>query len=215
MNKVTRNNILLAFCAMVSIICLAIVITVFFKGLYYFDIHYLKIDEMVPLSVEQIKENYRVLIEYQSIFYKGSLILPDFKMSESGVKHFVEVKKIFEIIQVVGLVGVISMGYVSYKKFKERDFLFFKWTSILTISVPTIIGILASIDFSKAFVLFHQIVFRNNDWIFDARYDPIILILPEPFFMHCFMMIVFIVLLLCAMSGYVYRYLLKSYTLEF
>lgn len=214
MNRLTRNNVLLAIVAMITIICFAIIVTVFFKGLYYFDIGYLKIDEMVPLSVEQIKENYDVLIQYQSIFYNGPLILPDFKMSESGVKHFVEVKQIFEIIQIVGVVGMISMSYVSYKKFKERDFLFFKWTSILTISVPTIIGLLASIDFSRAFVIFHQIVFRNNDWIFDARYDPVILILPEAFFMHCFVMIVMIVLGLCGLSGLVYRYLLKSYTIE-
>ena len=39
------------------------------------------------------------------------------------------------------------------------------------------------IDFSKAFVLFHKIFFRNNYWIFDANTDPIINALPEDLFM--------------------------------
>lgn len=211
MNKLKRNNWIFAIIAMMTIITLAIVFTVFFKGLYYFDISYLKIKEATLLSVEQIKQNYDALIRYQSIFYQGPLILPDFIMSESGIKHFEEVKRIFEIIQIICAIGLVTTIPICIKRFKERDFLFFKWTFILTVAVPAVIGFLASIDFSKAFIIFHQIVFRNNDWIFDERYDPVITILPESFFMHAFIMIVMIVLGLSAVSFILYRYLLKTY----
>ena len=39
------------------------------------------------------------------------------------------------------------------------------------------------VDFSKAFVIFHNIFFDNSYWIFDPRTDPIINALPEMVFM--------------------------------
>ena len=47
-------------------------------------------------------------------------------------------------------------------------------------------------------MIFHQIVFRNDYWIFNEATDPVITILPEAFFMHCFMMIVGIVMVISA-----------------
>ncbi|WP_195987229.1 DUF1461 domain-containing protein, partial [Clostridium sp. D53t1_180928_C8] len=38
-------------------------------------------------------------------------------------------------------------------------------------------------DFSKAFIIFHKIFFKNNYWIFDETIDPIINALPEELFM--------------------------------
>ncbi len=214
MNKLKYHNLLLAIIATMTIITFAIVFTVNFKGLYYFDIGYLNIDKAVPLSVEQIKENYDALIHYLSIFYQGPLVLPDFVMSASGVKHFIEVKRIVDIIQIMCIVGIVIVIPVGIKRFKERDFMFFKWTSIITVAIPSIIGFLASIDFSKAFIIFHKIMFRNNDWIFDERFDPVITILPEAFFMHGFILIVVIVLVLSTISYYIYKRLLNTYNLE-
>ena len=42
---------------------------------------------------------------------------------------------------------------------------------------------LISTDFTKYFVIFHQIFFDNDLWILDARTDLLINIVPEPFFM--------------------------------
>lgn len=39
------------------------------------------------------------------------------------------------------------------------------------------------IDFSKVFIIFHKIFFRNNYWVFDEKMDPIINALPEDLFM--------------------------------
>lgn len=205
-----KNGIFLAIMLMIFIISFAVVFTVFFKPLYYFDINYLNIDQISGLDAETIKENYRILINYQSIFYQGTLNLPDFVMSDSGRIHFEEVKRIFEAIQVMMVIsGLISIP-MTIKKIKEKEYRFLRLTGLITIIVPTVLGFLAALDFERAFVLFHQIVFRNDYWIFDYRTDPVITILPETFFMHCFMLIVVIVCLLAIICLGYYRYQQKK-----
>lgn len=205
-----KNDIFLAIMLMIFIISFAVVFTVFFKPLYYFDINYLNIDQISGLDAETIKENYRILINYQSIFYQGTLNLPDFVMSDSGRIHFEEVKRIFEAIQVMMVIsGLISIP-MTIKKIKEKEYRFLRLTGLITIIVPTVLGFLAALDFERAFVLFHQIVFRNDYWIFDYRTDPVITILPETFFMHCFMLIVVIVCFLAIICLGYYRYQQKK-----
>ncbi|MFQ6794357.1 MAG: TIGR01906 family membrane protein [Thomasclavelia sp.] len=192
----SKKDAFLAVMLMLFIISFAIVFTVFFKPLYYFDINYLNIDKLSGIDIDTIKENYRILINYQSIFYQGSLNLPDFVMSTGGRIHFAEVKRIFEVIQVVMIVsGLVSIPLL-IKRLKDKQYLFLRLTGLITIIVPSVLGFLAALDFNRAFVLFHQIVFRNDYWIFDKRIDPIISILPEAFFMHCFILIVAIVIIL-------------------
>ena len=186
--KNRKSDIFLALLLTVFIISLAVVITVFFKPLYYFDIDYLHISETTGLSVDVIRHNYDVLIQYQSLFYQGTLNLPDFVMSNSGRIHFVS-----------GLWSLIMV----YRRLKQKEYRFLRLTSLFAIGIPTVIGFLAAIDFNKAFVIFHQIVFRNDYWIFNEATDPVITILPEAFFMHCFMMIVGIVM---AISAGLYAY---------
>ncbi len=185
------------------IISAAVVITVFFKPLYYFDIDFLNIDTFVGMSKDIIKHNYDILIQYQSLFYKGELLLPDFVMSETGRIHFVEVKRIFEAIQILFIVtGLLSLLIVLKNK---GNILYLKLTSVLTVGIPTVIGLLASIDFDVAFVIFHKIFFRNDYWIFDYRTDPVIMILPQDFFMHCFIMIVVLIIVGSLITYFVYK----------
>lgn len=101
----SKKDIFLSIMLMLFIITLAIVFTVFFKQLYYFDIDYLHIDTLSGMSEKVIKENYDILINYQSIFYQGALSLPDFTMSASGKIHFQEVKVIFEVIQITMIIS--------------------------------------------------------------------------------------------------------------
>lgn len=49
--------------------------------------------------------------------------------------------------------------------------------------VSCALATLASTDFTKYFIIFHQIFFDNDLWILDARTDLLIRIVPEPFFM--------------------------------
>lgn len=53
--------------------------------------------------------------------------------------------------------------------------LFFGLTSILAVIIST--------NFSKYFIIFHHIFFRNDLWLLDPSTDLLINIVPEPFFM--------------------------------
>ena len=72
------------------------------------------------------------------------------------------------------------------------------------------LGFVVALDFERAFITFHQIVFRNNYWVFDYRSDPVINILPETFFMHCFIMIVIIVITLAGLCLFYYYHKQKQ-----
>ena len=78
-------------------------------------------------------------------------------MSNYGEIHFKEVKDIFTVLIMISI--------------------FF-----LVFSVSYIVVAIA-IDFSKAFILFHKIIFNNDYWIFDPSTDPVINALPEELFM--------------------------------
>ena len=203
--KSRKRDIVLALFLTVFIICLAVIITVFFKQLYYFDIDYLKIAESTGLSREVIQKNYDVLIQYQSIFYQGSLNLPDFVMSNTGRIHFEEVKRVFEMIQITFVVIGIISALMIYLNVKQKEYRFLPLTSFFSVAIPSVLGFFVALDFDKAFVIFHNIVFRNDYWIFDYTTDPVITILPESFFMHCFMMIIVIVIMISVLCYVLYK----------
>lgn len=46
------------------------------------------------------------------------------------------------------------------------------------------------INFSTVFIRFHRIMFRNRDWIFAPAREPIILLMPEQFFWHLFIILI-------------------------
>lgn len=200
-----KKDIVLALLLTICIICFAVIVTVFFKQLYYFDIDYLNIAKYTGLSKDVIKENYDILIQYQSIFFQGDLNMPDFVMSTTGRIHFEEVKRVFEVIQITFIVTGILSSIMIYQNMKQKEYRFLQLTSIFSVGIPTIIGFFAALDFDKAFVIFHNIVFRNNYWIFDYTTDPVITILPESFFMHCFMMIIFIVIFISVVMYWLYK----------
>lgn len=195
---------------MVFIITFAITFTVFFTPLYYRAIYRLGIDITSGIDVETIKENYRILIQYQSIFYRGSLHMPDFMMSASGRIHFEEVKRIFECIQITMVASAILSALCISRQIRQKEYRFLRLTSIITVLLPLLIGMLAMVNFNQAFIIFHKIFFRNDYWIFDARTDPVIQILPQAFFMHSFIMIIILVIALSALCYGIYRYQQKQ-----
>lgn len=126
-----KRDIVLALLLTICIICFAVIITVFFKQLYYFDIDYLNIVQNTGLSKEVIKNNYDILIQYQSIFYQGTLALPDFVMSTTGRIHFEEVKRVFEVIQIMFVITGIISGVMIYQNVKQKEYRFLQLTALL------------------------------------------------------------------------------------
>lgn len=203
--KIKLTQLLTALALTLCIISVSVVITLNFRPLYYFDIGYFDLVEKTGYTEEMIRENYDVLIDYNSVFFRDALEFPSLPMSEQGRIHFVEVKNIFVFIQAVllpvSLIGSI-IGILALKKQKPA---YLKLTSVLSIGLPALLGILIVLNWDRFFVIFHKIFFNNDYWIFDYKTDPVIRILPDGFFMHCALMILLLIVLGSLFCFIIYR----------
>lgn len=168
------------------ILTAAIAITILATPIYQFSLNWLDIPEKVGMSFDQIMENYYTVLKYLHFPWIDTLVFPDFPVSSSGAFHFWEVKILFYInYAVLFLSGIISFFYL--RKLKQVNGY---WRLIhpfkIAVFVPFILLLILAIDFDAMFVMFHEILFNNDAWIFDARTDPIITVLPQEFFMLCF-----------------------------
>ena len=171
------------------ILSFSVTFTLNFRPLYYMDIELLDIETESGISKDEIRENYDVLIGYNSMFTDEELAFPTLAMSESGKIHFEEVKVIFVLFQKTALItAVIGLALVLAQK-KRGEGRYLKYTGVITIVIPALLGTLIAVNWDKAFVMFHEIAFDNDYWIFDPVTDPVITILPDAFFLHCAIMI--------------------------
>lgn len=179
----------LALVLTLFIIGVSVVGTLAFRPLYYQDMKKLNIAETSGYSVEEIRENYDALIDYNMAWKDGDLSFPTLPMSETGKIHFEEVKEIFDIFKYLavfgGIVGVAGIVFMARKK----EYRYLKMTAIVSCGLPVVLGILVALFWDKVFVIFHELFFNNDYWIFDSSTDPVITILPDEFFMHCALLI--------------------------
>lgn len=188
-------QILLSIALSLFIIFVAVKITLLFKPLYYFDIKYLSIESQSGYSKAEIIKNYDYVINYLLIPKSQEFQLPSIPYSNHGQIHFKDVKRIFTAIDILlilsGLVSIIG----SYLNIRNGSFNFLKKASSMLILLPTVLLTAFALNFNTAFVIFHKIFFRNNYWQFDPEIDPIINILPQQFFLHSALSIVFLIIL--------------------
>lgn len=69
-------------------------VVVYGKWLYYFEIDFLNIFDLVDMMKDEIKRNYDVFIIYLFLFYDGVLYLFILDMFINGCIYFVDVKNI-------------------------------------------------------------------------------------------------------------------------
>jgi len=177
-------SVFFGLCLMVLLVSLAVVIALNCTPLYAWDVRQLGLAERSGLTEDTLLKNYRILIDYNNLWGARTLEFPDFAMSETGRIHFAEVRTIFlafEIALPVSLVLVLIGVFLSHVWEDPR---YLKWGGIFTLLLPVLLGIASAVDFDRVFAAFHQLVFDNDYWIFDARTDPIITVLPEEFFFH-------------------------------
>lgn len=176
------------------ILSFSVTFTLNFRPLYYMDIELLEIESRSGIPEDEIRENYDVLIDYNSMFTKEELEFPTLAMSETGKIHFEEVKEIFVMFQKMAfLTAAVGLALILLQR-KRKSSRYLKYTGVITILIPALLGAAMAKSWDKAFVIFHEIAFDNDFWIFDATTDPVITILPDTFFLHCAAMILGIVL---------------------
>ena len=167
----------------------SIAFTINFTPLYSFDIDYLNIEQMTGLSKDIILDNYRILMQYLNLPWITELKMPDFPASESGLFHFYEVKQLFLLdYAILGVSAVVTGLFLRMVK-KEQGYWRMMNPLRLMIAAPLAALAIIFMNFDRLFVAFHGVFFNNDAWIFDARIDPIILALPQDFFMHFFVLV--------------------------
>lgn len=182
---------------LIFFISLGLSVAIYFRPFYYMGMDRISAETGAP--VEMIKENYDALIDWCSPFCTEELDFPSLPESPSGVSHFVEVKVIFNIFFVLLFATPLFLAGLIFMQHIRGNSSWMLAAPVIVCVLPLLIGLACAIDFNRIFVLFHQLVFNNDDWLFSPTEDPIILFLPERFFMQCALIIVGTVLLGCAL----------------
>ncbi|WP_159561360.1 TIGR01906 family membrane protein [Streptococcus halichoeri] len=197
------------------VIAMAVLVTIALAWLSYpLAIDYFKISDQVFMSKSSILYNFKELMHYLTYPWVSKLALPSFSSSQAGLAHFKDVKGLFHFTQAVALV----LAYPSFRLLRSKQTDLFersKWQGfyLLALALPLILALFAiCIGFEQFFTLFHQVLFPGkSNWAFDPLTDPVIWLLPEQFFMACF--ILFFVLYegsIGLLYGLNRRHLLKS-----
>lgn len=170
------------------IMTVSIAIVILFTPLYSFTAWVHDIPEHLGMTYETLMDNYYVLIRYLHFPWIQELNLPDFPSSESGLFHFWEVKVLFYLnYSVLVISAVASFFYIRYVK-RNRLFWTLEKPFFVASLVPPMLLLFLAVSFDRMFVLFHELFFNNDAWLFNPSTDPIILALPQEFFMYCFIL---------------------------
>lgn len=188
----------------------SILIILNLRPIYYHFIDSGEINNLYSLSEEEIKKNYDSLIDYNSGFSYKELKLPHLPSSDDGLIHFKEVRSIFILIKylLAGVSLLLCLGI--FLKPKGEGYEFLLGGGLFSISLIGLLSLFIFIDFGKIFVLFHELAFDNDLWLFDDHKDPIILYLPEKFFMFSALAIAGLIITLSLVCFIIYSITVKS-----
>lgn len=203
--KSKLTKLTLSIILTLTIISLAVVLTLACKPLYYLDIHALHIPETTGCTISEIKANYDAVIDYSLSFGNAPLEFPTFPMSEGGRIHFEEVKNIFNLFKYIAIFGTLTGAAGILRQRRKQSYGYLKLTAILTVALPAVIGATVALNWDWTFAAFHELAFNNDYWLFDPATDPIINILPDAYFLHCAVMILVLVILGSLICGLIYR----------
>lgn len=177
--------------SLLFLLSLSILLTIYLAWfLYPLEISWLHLTSRVPFQPQTIQHNFNVLMDYLTNPLNQALKMPDFPSSASGIHHFAVVKGLFHLAQGVAIV-TLPIFVLFWKQVIQKGFLsLYRRGLLIMLSLPLILGLVGVlIGFEQFFTLFHQILFVGDDtWLFDPAKDPVILILPEAFFLHAFLL---------------------------
>lgn len=183
--KHIRGDLGIGLLFLFSFIGLGLLFVLLFRPLYLFDLRTLRLPELTGYSEAEILQNYDYLIRTCLPFYNGTFQLPTLPSSDSAIQHFADVRLIFYCIYAIAAASILALIFIIRLKKKNQDFHYLKVSGILVLALPAVLGVFSVISFHTFFMVMHQILFRNDFWLFDPVTDPIIDFLPEEYFLHC------------------------------
>lgn len=171
----------------------AIAAPILCRPFYYAQIRSLQIGQRTGLSEEVIRGAYDEVMDF--LVYGAPFGTGELAYTAEGESHFVDCRKLFVLdfwvlgISVAVLLALLCV-FVCKKKTgaaaqKYRHLPVF-WSAAGMCAVFAVLAVWGAVDFDSLFVAFHATFFPGkSNWIFDPRYDQIINILPQQFFLHC------------------------------
>ncbi|HEM4817268.1 TIGR01906 family membrane protein [Streptococcus suis] len=169
----------------------AVLGTIYLAWLVYpLEISFLGLEKVIYMKAADISYNFNILMNYLTNPFASVLDMPNFSSSADGLKHFADVKHLFHLTQ-----GIFILTLPAFVLFVKNILLkgygdLVKKVIFWTMLTPMIIGLLGVlVGFDQFFVLFHTVLFPGDStWLFDPAKDPVIYILPQEFFLHCFVL---------------------------
>ncbi len=199
------SSLLFAAALFFFILTFSIGLPIYFRPFYYWHIQLLDLPQRSGYTAAQIRAAYDSVLNYLTLpgvpFSTG--ILPH---SPEGAAHFADCKVLFDLnggvlltssILLAGLWVLRKLGLVPAFRIGKKPAAFY--AACCAIVLPVVLGGLAALDFSAAFVVFHSLFFPGKDnWIFNPITDRIITVMPEVFFRNCAILIGCSILVLCS-----------------
>lgn len=191
----------------------AVLGTIYLAWLVYpFEISFLGLEKVVYMKAADISYNFNILMNYLTNPFASVLDMPNFSSSADGLKHFADVKVLFHLVQVIFLISLPAVFYFwkevvrkGYGKLYRTVFLWMALAPLLIALVGLLIG------FDSFFVLFHHLLFPGDStWLFDPLKDPVIYILPQEFFLHCFILFFILYEVFCG----IWFFIIKNVTFD-
>ena len=197
MPKQSMNSVLYRFAAALSAalatVAGAIAAPILCRPFYYSQIRALQIGKRTGLSDAVIRGAYDEVMDflvYGAPFGTGALAY-----TAEGESHFVDCRKLFVLdFWVLGVCAAILLVLMGIRFFQKKKgtvcappkHLPVFWSAVGMCAVFAVLAVWGAVDFDTLFVAFHAAFFPGkSNWIFDPRYDQIINILPQQFFLHC------------------------------
>ncbi|WP_423189764.1 TIGR01906 family membrane protein [Alkalibacterium sp. f15] len=198
LKKITGLSSLFLF-----IITVSIAFVILFTPLYYFSVWLHELPAQLNMSFQALIDNYHVLLRYLNFPWVTELNMPDFPSSESGLFHFWEVKLLFYLNYAILIISSIGSFFYAKSLKKNKRIWTLQKPFFIASLVPPLLLMFLAVNFDRMFVLFHEVFFNNDDWLFNPATDPIILALPQQYFMYTFILF-FILIEVVFISTYQY-----------
>ncbi|MBB6714304.1 TIGR01906 family membrane protein [Clostridium gasigenes] len=179
-------NIILGLCITLFSICFSVILVLNLTFIYKISIEKFNLVKDTGVSAENLMINYKSMINYIRNPFIEELKFKDFAMSLSGQIHFEEVKDIFMNLYIMMFISMVILILFKVIKKVLVNISLIKALNYSSNMIFILFGVITTmivVDFSKTFVIFHNIFFDNSYWIFDPITDPIINALPEMVFM--------------------------------
>lgn len=197
------KQFLSTLCFIFTTLALAVTGVVFTSPLIYrLSIKAFDLTANSGLSSEHLMENYHTLLAYLTNPAVDKLEMQYFSSSESGLLHFEEVKFLFLMCFILAVLGLLISIAVIFWIHKTKQQAWMERWFILAISFPLILLFFIVVAFDKVFILFHELLFRNDLWLFNPVADPVITVLPQGLFMLFFV----VAILLYELIIYLFRF---------